>query len=232
MRQGIDVSHYQGTINWTSVAAAGKTFAYQKASEGVGFADATLGTNMSGGTAAGLLMGVYHHATPSTAANDAVNEANYFVSQAHNYMGSGFLRPAVDLSVGTSLGAAGLSSWVNTFIQTVKSATNVEPLIYTNNDIATNYLDSSVTSHDLWIARWSTAFGDPTVDPSSPPSGVWGTNGRTWDLWQYSQSGTVSGISGSVNMDVFPGDRTSLKAILGTPATPLNISLAIPLIAG
>jgi RHS repeat-associated protein len=225
--QGIDVSHFQGTINWTSVAGAGKTFAFQKSTEGVGYADPTLAANMSGGKAAGLLMGVYHRATPSTTAGDAVNEANYFVSQAAAYIAPGYMRPAVDLSVGSAMGITALSTWVNTFVDSVQAATGIEPIIYTNNDIATNYLNSSVADHDLWIARWSTAFGTPTADTSSPPAGVWDGNGRTWDFWQYSTTGTLAGISGSVNLDVFPGDTTALQAIMGIPASPLNANITI-----
>src|SRR5438874_13175319 len=56
---GIDVSHWDGTINWPSVFAAGKVFAWQKATEGVTYNDPTLATNMSGAKAAGVPIGAY-----------------------------------------------------------------------------------------------------------------------------------------------------------------------------
>src|SRR5262245_8479872 len=109
---GIDVSHYQGTINWTSVAAAGKVFAFEKATESTNYTDPTLATNMTGGKNAGVLMGCYHFARPDTSANDAVNEANYFVSVAGKYITTGWLHPVLDLEVGSALGKTALSQWV------------------------------------------------------------------------------------------------------------------------
>jgi GH25 family lysozyme M1 (1,4-beta-N-acetylmuramidase) len=79
---GIDVSHFQGTINWSSVAAAGKQFAFAKATEGVTYVDPTVGTNTAGARAAGLLVGVYHFAHPDT--NTAAAEAQHFLTAAAN----------------------------------------------------------------------------------------------------------------------------------------------------
>src|SRR4051812_1535161 len=62
---GIDVSHWDGTINWTSVRAAGKEFAFQKATEGTTYTDPTFTTNMNGGKNAGVLMGAYHFGHPA-----------------------------------------------------------------------------------------------------------------------------------------------------------------------
>ena len=78
--EGIDVSQFQGPINWTQVRAAGKEFAFQRATIG-GSADASnldtaLATNVLAGASAGMLMGVYHHAKPDSSTNDAANEAN------------------------------------------------------------------------------------------------------------------------------------------------------------
>src|SRR5882672_1982748 len=78
-QDGIDVSHFQGAIDWTSVKNAGTTFAFTKATEGVGFTDSTFVTNMSGAAGAGVIIGPYHLARPdssNTDINDAANEAN------------------------------------------------------------------------------------------------------------------------------------------------------------
>jgi GH25 family lysozyme M1 (1,4-beta-N-acetylmuramidase) len=204
---GIDVSHWQGTINWPSVAAAGKQFAFEKATESTSYVDPTMDTNVSGGKAAGLLMGVYHFARPDTSANDAVNEATHFVNGGGKYMTAGYLHPVLDLEAGADLGKAALSQWVNSFCATVKSLAGVDPLIYCNTNYAANYVDSSVSAHDLWIANWSTSYGDPTTT-GSPPTGVWG---GTWDFWQHTSSGAVAGIAGRVDLDVYNGDLATLK---------------------
>src|SRR3982751_3375048 len=86
---GIDVSHWQGTINWASVAAAGKQFAFTKATEGTTYVDPTLATNTSGAKNAGLLTGVYHFAHPDT--DTAASEAQHFVAAAAQYAANGFL---------------------------------------------------------------------------------------------------------------------------------------------
>src|SRR5215210_3716494 len=83
---GIDVSHWQGTINWAS-AAAGKQFAFTKATEGTTYVDPTVATNTSGAQNAGLLTGVYHFAHPDT--DTAASEAQHFVAAAAQYAANG-----------------------------------------------------------------------------------------------------------------------------------------------
>ena len=99
---GIDVSHFQGNIDWTSVKNAGITFAFTKATEGVSFTDNMFTTNMSGATAAGVVIGPYHFARPdssNTNPNDAANEANYFVDTIQSYYQGPHttLRPVLDM---------------------------------------------------------------------------------------------------------------------------------------
>jgi len=197
--QGIDVSHWQGDINWSEVYGAGYRFAFVKASEGVGWMDSNFVTNMDNGSDAGLLMGAYHFARPDLG-NNAQDEALYFVSVARNYLKGGYLRPALDLEVGSSLGKEALSNWVHTWMETVKNETGIEPIIYVNSNYANNYLNTSVAKYDLWIAHWTY---DPTT---SPNTGIW----SSWDFWQYSNNGSVSGISGDVDLDIFNGDMYRL----------------------
>ncbi|MEA2710135.1 MAG: lysozyme [Phycisphaerales bacterium] len=216
---GIDVSHWQGTINWANVAAAGKEFVFHKATEGIDYVDPTAATNNAGAAAAGMLVGVYHFAHPDT--NSAAAEANWFIQNASQYASTGDLRPVLDLEDGATLTPAALSAWANEYCLTVKNALGVDPLIYLNTNYATNEVDASVTSHDLWIANWSTAYGDP-MTTGSPPVGVWGAG--NWDFWQYSSTGTVSGISGAVDLDVYQGDRATLVAnfVVGNTPPPQN----------
>ena len=80
--EGIDVSHWQGAIDWTMVAASGKRFAYIKASESTDFVDPAFLQNRAGARAAGLYVGAYHFAQPSATAGDAVAEADHFIDTA------------------------------------------------------------------------------------------------------------------------------------------------------
>jgi lysozyme len=207
---GIDVSgSAQGTINWSQVAASGKTFAWAKATEGFTFNDAKFTTNMSGGTAAGLIMGAYHFARPDN--NSAVNEANHFLSIASSHIGPGKLPPALDIEDPSStiilqnlFTSAQLTTWIQTWLTTVQNATGVAPVIYTNSNYAA-YLGSSLNGYKLWIAK-------PDGSATTPPTGL--GNWSTWSIKQYSWTGTVSGISGAVDLDVFNGNTTAFNSFI------------------
>lgn len=208
---GIDVSHYQGTINWAQVNAAGKTFAYIKATEGVSYTDPTYSTYIVNGSSAGIIMGSYHFARPET--NTAVDEANYYLSVASSSIGTNRLPPALDLEdppTGAGLtsyfSSAALTAWAQTWMTTVYNATGIQPVIYTSASIAA-YLNSSINTYKLWIANPGTSSGTP---PSN--IGVW----TTWAFKQYSWTGTVSGISGSVDLDVYNGTVTDFNNLIGT----------------
>src|SRR4051794_14428986 len=76
---GVDVSHFQGTVDWSAAKNSGVTFAFTKASEGFGFTDSSFSTNMAAASSAGVIIGPYHLARPdsfNTDPNDAANEAN------------------------------------------------------------------------------------------------------------------------------------------------------------
>jgi hypothetical protein len=80
--EGIDVSYHQGTIDWQRVAGADKRFAFIRATAGALTADTAYAANHAGALAAGLAVGSYHFANPDFAANDAANEASWFLRNA------------------------------------------------------------------------------------------------------------------------------------------------------
>ncbi len=100
--EGIDISHWQGTIDWNGVAGAGKRFAYMKASEGTSYRDPTYPTNRDQAKALGLYVGAYHFAQPGRTPGDAVAEADFFL--AVSQLAAGDLLPALDLEVTGGLG--------------------------------------------------------------------------------------------------------------------------------
>ncbi len=207
---GIDVSYHQGTIAWGQVAAAGKRFAFVRATAGTLTADTAYATNRSGARAAGLAVGSYHFANPDTAVNDASNEASWFLRNAT--VASGDLLPVLDLETANGLDPASLTAWAQTWLSQVSAATGVRPIIYTTpNFWATSMADTDWFARNgypvLWIANWTTA-SQPTV-----PAGGWGGNG--WSFWQHSSSGSVPGITVAVDLDRFKG--SSLPASLFVP---------------
>ncbi len=219
---GIDVSHWQGSIDWSQVYGAGYTFAFTKATEGVGYTDDKFVYNTTHGTSAGVLMGAYHFARPDLA-NGGVAEAQYFVDQTDDYLTSGHLRPVLDLEVRGSLGKEELSTWVVAWMETVKAETGVKPLIYTNYSYVSNYLNEAVQQYELWIAYWTC---DPTPSTHIPPTGPW----RDWDFWQYYGPGycgpnSVPGIAGNVDLNLFNGYLPGLHTF------EINRPLAVSLTA-
>jgi GH25 family lysozyme M1 (1,4-beta-N-acetylmuramidase) len=194
-RQGIDVSVWQGTIDWAKVKAAGKTFVFAKATEGIGFEDARYDANRAGAMAQGLKFGAYHFARPGS--NNPVTEADWFVNTAR--LQHGMLRPVLDIELTGGLGTSALTTWVKAWLQRVYQRLGVKPMIYTNASFWRNAMGDSRWFADngysmLWIASWGTS------NPSVPASN-WGS--RSWTFWQYTSGGSVPGISGRVDLNVF-----------------------------
>src|SRR5262249_39224672 len=96
---GIDVSHFQGSITWSSVAGSGISFAWAKATEGTTFTDSTYTINTANGKVAGVFMGAYHFAHPESTTPAA--QASYFwgVAGPHITADGLSLMPVLDLEV-------------------------------------------------------------------------------------------------------------------------------------
>ena len=198
--EGIDVSVWQGTIDWTKVAAAGKQFAIIRASAGTLTKDSTYAANRAGAKAAGLKIAAYHYANPDTASNDALNEANWFLSLATPARGE--MLPALDVEVTNGLSVSQMQTWVRTWLERVTEVVGVRPMIYTSPNFWRTYMGDTRWFADagykvLWIAHWTTA-SQPTI-----PASNWG--GNSWTFWQYTSDGSVPGISGRVDLDRYNG---------------------------
>jgi lysozyme len=206
--EGIDVSHYQETIDWSKVAASGKRFAIAKASEGQTFVDPMFATNRAGAKAAGLVFGAYHYADPDTSPNDAVLEADHFASVAGYQAGE--VRPTLDLENNGGLSVSQLQTWVNSFLKELTARTGKKAMIYTSpNFWSTSMGDTAYfATHGysvLWIANWGVP--DPSV-----PANNWGGNG--WTFWQWTDCESVPGITtGCVD-----GDRYHQGVMAGITA--------------
>lgn len=207
--EGIDVSSYQGTIDWAKVAGAGKRFAIVRASGGSLDIDATYAANRTGARAAGLAVGAYHFANPDSVSGDALREAAWFLRYATPARGD--LVPALDLERNMDLTTGGLQRWVRTWLGAVEASTGVKPMIYTTPSFWQQQMGDTRAFADagytvLWIAHWGVT--SPTV-----PGAGWGGNG--WTFWQYSSRGSVPGIAGKVDLDRYRG--SALPASLFIP---------------
>jgi GH25 family lysozyme M1 (1,4-beta-N-acetylmuramidase) len=200
MTEGVDVSNWQGTIIWSKVAAAGKHFAYMKASEDTTYVDPTYATNRQQAHAAGLYVGAYHFATPTTTPGDAIAQADHFLAAATPAKGD--LLPVLDLERSGGLTQTQLIAWVQAYVGRIYQRLGVRATIYVSPNFWTNYMGDTTwfaTSgfNVLWIAHWTTAT-TPLV-----PGANWG--GKGWAFWQYTSDGTVPGIGGRVDLDRYNG---------------------------
>ncbi|MCK4732664.1 MAG: fibronectin type III domain-containing protein, partial [Methanophagales archaeon] len=215
---GIDVSHWQGDIDWSQVYNSGYKFAFAKATGGTGFIDGDFEGNMIEGHNAGMLMGAYHFAYPEY--NGPVDEAQFFVSVAGEYLREGYLRPVLDIeddqnenSYPWRLGKEALSNWIHEFMSTVESETGVQPIIYVNKNYAKkDHLDTSINQYQLWIAHWTC---DTNMPPDTGDTGIW----NNWDFWQYWEpeycgENSIPGITSGVDLDVFNGDMSRLNTFM------------------
>lgn len=218
---GVDVYSGNSTINWNQVKAAGYTFAWAKATEGLGYTDSEYLNYAVNGVAAGVKMGAYHFArgdlNPTNAG--AINEANYFLSVAQPYITSCQLPPALDLEGSywqTNFTSAQLTAWIQNWMNTVQSATGIKPVLYIGSSNC-SYVNSSLNTYPLWR---DDVNGSTTIPPAN--IGVW----TTWAINQYSWTGTVNGIAGSTtDLDVFNGDITTFNSFMGCSATGVNLTL-------
>lgn len=194
--QGIDVSHYQGTVSWSSVRQAGIEFAFAKATDGLSWVDPEFATNWPAMKAAALLRGAYHFYEP---ADDAAEQAEFFLKNVQ--LVSGDLPPALDVEKAP---ASGTDLWegVETWLQAVAKATGVQPFLYMDPTFANEYkAPASLAAYPLWIADYG-------VDQPTLPTG-W----TAWQIWQHSESGTVSGVTGTVDLDLLDGPIAKLLAL-------------------
>jgi GH25 family lysozyme M1 (1,4-beta-N-acetylmuramidase) len=207
--QGIDVSHWQGSINWTSVKGAGIDFAYVKATEGTTYKDTGFNANYTNSYNAGLIRGAYHFARPNL--SNGATQAGYFASNGGGWSKDGKTLPGVlDIehnpygAMCYGLSTTSMRTWINDFYNTYKARTTRDVVIYTTaswwNTCTGNWTGMS-TKSPLWIAHWGVT--SPTI-----PSGF-----PTWTIWQYTATGRVSGVAGDVDRNKFNGDMTRLQAL-------------------
>lgn len=197
--QGIDVSHYQGTVNWSSVKKAGIVFAFAKATDGNTYTDPQFHTNWQAMQAAGILRGAYHFYETN---DDPVTQAQNFI-KAVGSLAANDLPPVVDIEIFKgAYGAASVAANLQTWLDTVEKALSRKPMIYTNTSFWNTTINRDFSKYPLWIAEYGVS------QPKIPSS--W----KSWAFWQSSQSGSVAGVTDSVDTDVFAGTMSDLLSLI------------------
>ncbi len=202
---GVDVSGNNHAslrgIDWDAVKSDGQSYAFVKATEGVGFVNNHFVRDANAAAAAGLKVGAYHYARP---AGDAKQQAASFASQIA-LVPTQTLPPVLDIEVDEGLSTAQLEEWIDTFMTEVKTLTGRTPMLYTYKYFWMGQMGNSTrfSEYPLWLA----AYQDTAPDP------VGG-----WDklaFWQRSGSGRVAGIETDVDMNLFNGTEAQLRSFSG-----------------
>ncbi len=191
-RQGIDVSRWQGDINWEKVAKA-KDFAIIRCTSGKSNAlDSKWTANIKGATAQGLPVGVYRYGYATTVAA-AKAEAAAVLDAIDGYdMPCGVWYDVEDASQ-RSLKGATLTAIIKAFCEAITTG-GYQVGIYCNQDWYDNVLDTgALAEYPFWVARYGSNDGKMHTKPN--------IDGTLWG-WQYTSQGEVSGISGNVDLDV------------------------------
>lgn len=228
--RGIDVSNWQGAIDWLQVGAAGYGFAFAKATEGTTFTDATYPLNRSGVDAIGIRLGAYHFARPAGASDAAVVASA--IAQAERFLAfaqprAGDLLPVLDLEQTGNLSSTRLIAWTQAWLDHVVARLGSRPIIYASpNFWKTALSDTPVfaaAAHRLWIAHWTRS-----VLPILPGAG-WG--GLGWTFWQWTNCTQVPGIVRCVDGDRYNGTDLAVTALPAFPSAP-PIAVAPPTVVG
>jgi lysozyme len=210
--KGIDVSRFQGTIDWTKVKGDGVVYAWIQISRSLTDIDMKFDYNWSHAKSAGVLRGAYQRFHPG---QDVIAQADLFLQKLGPYQ-PGDLPPMLDVEDSDGLSAAKISAAVRQWMDHVEPVVGVKPIIYTGFYFWRDSAGSpDFSTHPLWIANYGATC------PLVPDH--W----TKWAFHQYSSSGSVNGIAGAVDMDKFDGTLADLMA-LGQPAKPISCDDVIP----
>lgn len=190
---GIDISHYQGTVDFSEVATT-RQAVYIKAGEGSDYVDSQFSENHQGATAAGLDYGFYYYVT-ATSTTEAINQAIAFsdLITGIDYT----LRPAMDFESFSTLSTTEINAIALAFLTKLEELTGVVPAIYSDAYNVETVWSATLSDYPLWVA----AYEDLSTpqDYELPDNDVW----TSWSGYQYSDSTQISGISGNVDSDIF-----------------------------
>ena len=189
INEGIDVSHYQGDIDWKAVAATGLvSYVYIKSSEGESLVDDYYRVNIEGARHAGLKVGSYHYYRPDA---DAELQFKNLTSQIKREEQD--LAPIIDIEKRGSKSTDDFIASFSAFLAKVEKYYGCKPVIYTFHNFYNKYLSGHFKGYRLMIARYRD--DEPTLDDDQP-----------FQVWQYTQHGNIDGIDGYVDRSLVMKD--------------------------
>lgn len=198
--EGIDVSHWEGDIDFQEVKRAGIRFVYMKASEGVSYIDPDFERNYREARKARLKIGFYHYVTAGSE-EEARAQARHFADVIWGKVYHGC--PVMDFESFDSLTKDQINDVSTAFLQELREVTGKRVAIYSDANNATNTFYARLAVYPLWIADYGVARPDMR------------NHWKRWAGWQYTDAGRVEGIRGRVDRNYFTEEMlTSRKSVL------------------
>lgn len=198
---GIDVSHHQGNVDWRKVKAFTSnnrkvTFVFMKATEGITRQDEHFSKNWKETGQQGFIRGAYHFYYPS---RDAGKQAANYKQQVK--LEKGDLPPVVDIEHSNGKSRKEICKGLKAFMDDLEKHYGVAPILYTNISFYYSYLADDFRDYTIWISGY---HGEQRFREKFS---------ETWHFWQYSENGTVAGIRGGVDCNVFKGTEEELRKL-------------------
>ena len=199
--RGVDVSAYQGEIDWAVLTAQGIDFAFVKATEGSTFVDKTFGYNFEQARNAGLVVGAYHFfsidSSPYTQAENIISTVR---------LQTGDLPIVIDFEIAAGFAdtpaADTIRADLSTLLELLTEEYQKKPILYATEEAYDAFLQEGYGEYLLWIRS---VYRKPQLPEN-----------RNWTFWQYSSRGRMDGFSGDekfIDLNVFVGNRGELMAL-------------------
>lgn len=198
--RGVDVSAYQGLIDWEVLASQDITFAFMKATEGSSFTDKYFEKNYEQAQKTDLRIGAYHFFSYDS---PGATQAEHFINTVEKC--ETMLPPVIDLEFygdyrNNPPDQAVVREELDNMISILKEHYHMDPIIYATQKSYSLYLEGAYDNCDIWIRN---VFTTPLLPD------------RKWTFWQYTDKARLDGYSGEekyIDMNVFNGTKEEFAA--------------------
>lgn len=185
---GIDISQYQGKINWEEVNLINDRFVidfiFIRATMGERKVDTNFDYNWAGASASNKLRGAYHYFRPN---ENSIKQAENFIKTVK--LRPGDLPPVLDIEEHPrNQPMDSLKTGLKRWLDRVEKHYNVKPILYSGDKYYSDFLEKEFSNYPLWIANYNFWVEEPK---------------KHWDFWQFSEKGTVAGIKGYVDLNLY-----------------------------
>ncbi len=193
---GIDVSHYQGKIDWEKVRSVENSypirFAFIRATAGRDKIDTNFDYNWLHSKKNGLIRGAYHYYRPH---ENSVQQATFFIKNVR--LQKGDLPPVLDIeSIPDNQSIDSLKVGLKRWLDLVDKHYQIKPIIYTNQRYFEDFLEEDFREYQFWIANYNFFVEEMQDD---------------WLFWQFTEKASIDGIGGNVDLNIYNGTLKMLR---------------------